>query len=416
MMIQAFYTGISGLQTNQSAIDTVSDNLANTATVGFRGYNTEFASLFEKAVNTGSDLSSSIGVGVKVQANSMNQDIGSVLLSDRSTDLALMDEGWFAVTGDDKTLYTRAGDFGFDKDSDIVTTDGFYLLGTMGGNISNGVLTSVLDEIPLGNISAQEKLNFPNALTYPAEASSIASFYGNIGLDETTVPMSAGVVDPQDNRNDLGLVFTQVSPQVSPGSQWDVTATTKNLDGSITYDTQTGMVNFNAQGALISNTLGSINNNGAQVAIDLGTGFDGIVAQSGMPAGISSSSNGIKAGDLQGYEINQNAEIIATFTNGIQSSVGKVAVYHFINDQGLDRVTGTRFSESSNSGEPVFYKDENGQNINGTTVSNYHLESSNVKMEVGLTDLIIFQRSYDASSKCITTADEMMQKALSMDA
>jgi flagellar basal body rod protein FlgG len=74
------------------------------------------------------------------------------------------------------------------------------------------------------------------------------------------------------------------------------------------------------------------------------------------------------------------------------------------------------FEESSNSGAPLFFKDENGQNIIGTNIQNFKLEGSNVQMSYGLTDLIILQRAYDANSKSITTADQMMQKALNMDA
>jgi flagellar hook protein FlgE len=128
----------------------------------------------------------------------------------------------------------------------------------------------------------------------------------------------------------------------------------------------------------------------------------------------SSSANGTLAGDLVGYTINQNAEVIATFTNGEQSSIGKVAVFHFQNDQGLERLSGTRFAESSNSGRPIFYTDVNGENYNGSVVMNSKLETSNYEMATGLTQLIIMQRAFDASSKCITTADQMIQKALTM--
>jgi len=58
MMTQAFYTGISGLKSNQTGIDVVSDNLANISTVGFRGYNSEFASMFEDSLSTTSGTSS----------------------------------------------------------------------------------------------------------------------------------------------------------------------------------------------------------------------------------------------------------------------------------------------------------------------------------------------------------------------
>ncbi len=418
MMTQAFYTGISGLKSNQSGIDIVTDNLANISTVGFRGYNTEFSSLFEDSLNTTSNAATnSIGVGVEINATTMNRNTGTILLSERSTDLAIIGNGWFGIQGETNPMYTRAGSFTFDRDSDLVTPDGYYVLGTMGGNISaGGVLTGILAEVSLGEVTAQEKLRFPKTLTYPPEPSTTAKFLGNIGSDDEARTMGAGIVDPQNNKNHLRLSFTKVVPQVLPGSQWDVVATTQTLDGNIIYDTKTGIATFDDRGALISHNLGSINNNGAQVAIDLGSGFDGVVSITNIPISSSSIADGTIGGDLQGYSVNKNAEVIATFTNGLQSSVGRIAVYHFRNEQGLDRASGARFFESENSGEAIFYKDASGQNIIGTDIANFNLEGSNVQMTSALTDLIIYQRAFDANSKSITTADEMMQKALQMDA
>ncbi|TKI70886.1 flagellar hook protein FlgE [Sulfurimonas crateris] len=418
MMSQAFYTGINGIKAHQYGIDVISDNLANISTVGFRGYTTEFSSLFEEALVTASSFSnasSGVGIGTKLNAVAMNESKGVLQLSDRSTDLAILGDGWFGIQGEGKPLYTRDGAFTFDKNRDLVTNDGYYVLGTMGNNINNGVLTQQLAEVELGAVDAQQKLQFPEDLLFPVQPTTEAKFYGNLtALDETRV-ISSGIIDAQNNRNNLRLEFTKSIPQVSPGSQWDITATVENLEGTKIYSTSSGVASFDAAGALISNTLTSINNNGTNVAIDLGSGYDGVIAM-GDEFSASSSANGLEAGDLLGYDINKNGEVIATFSNGMQSAVGMVAVYHFQNDRGLERVSGSRFAESQNSGRAIFFQDENGKNIIGTDMTNFKLEGSNVDMTVGLTEIIIMQRSYDANSKSITTADEMLQKALSMDA
>jgi flagellar hook protein FlgE len=181
------------------------------------------------------------------------------------------------------------------------------------------------------------------------------------------------------------------------------------------YDTQEGVVNFDGTGALISSTLDTIDNNGTPLKINLGEGSDGIISMD-APVSYSSAADGKMGGDLTGYTIDNDGDIIASFSNGEQSSIGKLAVYHFQNDQGLARVNSSRFEQSDNSGDALFYKDANGNNVTGTTISNFALESSNVDMTAGLTELIILQRSYDANSKSVTTADEMIQKALEMDA
>ena len=417
MMTQAFYSGISGLQTNSSGINVVSDNISNINTTGFRGYNIEFASLFEKSVNTSANSQDSIGVGARVQTSSMIGTNGSLLLSDRSTDLAIDGNGWFGVQGQGKPIYTRDGSFTFDANTDLVTNDGYHVLGTMGGNISgDGLLTNSLDSVKLNDVAAQEKLSFPKTLTFPPVATTNAKFLANIGVDPVERTISANVIDAQGNKNELKLTFTKDAVQTPPGTQWSVQATVTDKEGSVTYDTKNGNAIFDSSGALVSTTLTSISNNGSSVNIDLGKGYDGITAINREVVSGSSIADGTVKGDLVGYSINQNAEVIATFTNGHQSSVGKIAVYHFRNEQGLDRLSGTRFQQSSNSGDPIFFKDASGQNVIGSHVVNFKLEGSNYDLTNGLTELIILQRAYDASSKSVTTADQMIQKALSMGA
>lgn len=427
-MIQAFYTGVNGIKAHQTSIDVVSNNLANVSTVGYRGYSTEFASLFEKSLSGTSDMNAGVGLGSRVNAITMDKNMGSFLLSDRSTDMAIMGDGWFGVQGQGAPMYTRDGSFTFDKDRSLVTNDGLYVLGTMGSNIGNGVLNEQLSEVELTGVSQQQKLSFPDELNYPVEPTTEVNFFGNLGVSDETRVISAKAIDPQSNINNIRLEFKKSDPQVSPGVQWDVVSTAQSAGVRTIYDeqtsettyipeeiydTQNGVVSFDESGVLTSNTLPSINNNGSPVDISFGNNFEGLISMENPFTG-SSTSNGVQSGTLNGYDIGRNGQVIATFSNGMQSAVGSIAVYHFQNDQGLNRAGGSRFTQSSDSGEPLFFKDENGKNITGADLTNFKLEGSNVRMEAGLTDLIILQRAYDANSKSITTADQMLQKALNM--
>ena len=419
-MTQAFYTGISGLKNYSSGIDVVSDNLANISTVGFRAYDAEYAALFEKELASANAVGSSAsrGTGVRMQATSMRTSQGSLQLSDRSTDIAILGNGWFGVTGEQgQPLYTRDGSFNINPDADLVNNEGMYVMGTMGGNISaDNVLTQVLNEVKLADPAAQEKLRFPKTLTYPPEPTTKAKFIANLGTGYEPITVGASVIDPQSNRNHLRLEFTKKATQNPPGTQYDVTATVQSPDGKTIYDAKQGEAFFDPSGALESTTLTTIDNNGTPVQIDLGSGYDGIITIDRPVEPGSSLADGTIGGELQGYSINQNGEVVATFTNGRQSSVAKIAIYHFGNDQGLNRVSGTLFSESANSGKAFFYKNAAGEFITGTNIQNFRLEGSNYDMTSGLTELIILQRAYDANSKSVTTADQMIQKALNMDA
>ncbi|QOP40240.1 flagellar hook protein FlgE [Sulfurimonas marina] len=420
MMTQAFYTGISGLKNYSSGIDVVSNNIANISTVGYRAYNSEYASLFEESLQSASAgiSASSVGNGVRMQATAMSTEQGTLALSERSTDLAILGEGWFGVRGDGDVVYTRDGSFNIDANADLVTNDGLHVLGTMGGNFDeNNVLTEVLTEVKLGDENTVEKLRFPRTLTYPPEPTTEAKFFANVGAGYETITVSANVVDAQNNRNLLRLEMTKKEIQTPPGTQYDITATIRSADGTIEYASEAGDLFFDDTGAFASSTITTIDNNGTPVAINLGSGYDGLFSVD-VPevAPGSSLADGTIGGDLQGYSISQEGDVFATFTNGKQSSVGKLAVFHFANEQGLNRISGTRFEESANSGQAFFYKDANGDNFIGTNIQNYRLESSNYDMAAGLTELIILQRAYDANSKSVTTADQMMQKALQMDA
>lgn len=236
MMIQAFYTGINGIKSHQTSIDVIADNLANTSTLGFRGYTAEFSSLFEKSLSTTADINAGIGLGSRVNAITMNDSVGTLQLSERSTDMAIMGDGWFGIQGEGSPLYTRDGSFTFDRERDLVTADGYYVLGTMGKNINNGVLSEQLAEIPLANVSEQQKLRFPDKLTYPVEPTSEAKFFGNLGVTDNIRVISAKAIDSQSNTNSIRLEFKKSNPQTSPGVQRDVTATAQSSGVKTEYN------------------------------------------------------------------------------------------------------------------------------------------------------------------------------------
>lgn len=441
-MTQGYYAGISGIQTHQYGIDVVSDNLANMSTTGYKSVGTEFADLFSKAVASGGKMptANDIGHGVRLQATALQLGQGAILPSDRFNDLSLEGRGWFGVTSKGDDYYTRDGHFLFDTNEQVpgdvnssfarlVTSDGKYVSGTMltnftyDGNFDYGditgdsgafVLNTPVSDVPLAAVQSQGKIEFPTRLAYPVSPTTEASFFGNLGVDNEIRSMSADAISASNEHNRIKLVFTQSAIQPAEGSAWDVAATVTTNDGSIVYDTQNGQAVFDASGLLSSFNIASLNNDGTPVAISLENNNGGVISTNGVGVSGSSQSNGISGGTLTNYGIDTNGVIVAEFSNGLQSAIGRVAVYHFQNDQGLSRENGTYFRESSNSGAPMFFTDANGNAITGATVRSGTLEASNVRMDVGLTDMIIMQRAYQANAKTITTVDEMIQKALQM--
>ncbi len=443
-MTQGYYSGLSGIQTHQYGLDVISDNLANVNTVGFRGSNTEFASLFsEKLVSAGvTPTTNDIGVGTRLQATTMNTQNGSILNTDRMYDLSIGGNGWFGVVSGEDRYFTRAGNFVLDvyeanpgdnhsSTGRLTTTEGMYVTGTMLDNITynpqynyaharNAVdegaftITQSLDEAPLAATDAQGMIALPTRLAYPTEPTTTTKFYGNLGVENVERTMSANAISPTNEINRIRLSFTQSALQPSEGISWDIVAVASSNDSDAIFDTQYGQVTFNEAGALESFTLPPLNNDGAMVNVDIGGAFGGLISSAGPSISAASQSDGVSGGTLTQYSINQDGIIVADFSNGRQSAIGRVALYHFQNDQGLNRSGTSLFQQSANSGEPMFWTDEEGNAITGAIISSGRLENSNVELETGLTDMIIMQRAYQANAKTITTVDEMIQKALSM--
>ncbi|HEX5330822.1 flagellar hook-basal body complex protein [Sulfuricurvum sp.] len=443
-MNQAYYSGISGVMTYQLGLDVVSDNIANVNTVGYKGSTAEFADLLtQQLVSAGqTPTSNDIGLGSRLQSTTTQMQNGSLLPSERFNDLAISGNGWFGVVSGKDTSYTRAGNFVFDEVQKVsgdvnssvarlTTTDGKYVMGTMltnysysgsfdyGDNSTNGVtgayvVTDPTNEANLGGVDSQGMLEFPTRLAYPVEPTTTAQFFGNLPPDNQTHTISADVISGTNDRNRLKLTFTQSATQPATGIAWDVVATVTSNDGSIVYDTQNGQAIFDGTGGLSSCSITSMDNDGTSVAVDLGSSFNGVISIDGLAASGSSRSNGVSGGVLTKYGINPNGVIVADFSNGRQSAIGRIAVYHFQNDQGLNRIGNTEFQATSGSGDPLFWTDASGNPTTGAIINSGQLENSNVRLDVSLTDMIIMQRAYQANAKTITTGDELIQKALQM--
>ena len=129
---------------------------------------------------------------------------------------------------------------------------------------------------------------------------------------------------------------------------------------------------------------------------------------------ISPYSNGYAEGFFTQYSISKDGSLVAQFSNGRTATVGKLALYNFINEEGLFSVGGNNFQATSNSGPANFLYNAQGDFIYTASFVGQKLEQSATDLGNELTELIVMQKAYDASSKSITTSDQMIQRALEM--
>lgn len=209
---------------------------------------------------------------------------------------------------------------------------------------------------------------------------------------------------------------------------YEVVAGVYDDNGALIGSESRGRITFNQHGALISNTLTSVPNpQGGVININFGTptnnpstdrtgaGWDGVYILPGSTSdAITSSGNGVAEGFFNRYQIEQDGSIIVQFTNGKTVTVGKLALYTFINEQGLAVVGGNNFMATSNSGAASFLYDNEGKLVRPALFVGQKLEMSNTDLSTELTNLIVMQRGFEASSKSITTSDSMLQTAIGL--
>lgn len=209
---------------------------------------------------------------------------------------------------------------------------------------------------------------------------------------------------------------------------YEVVAGVYDDNGALIGSESRGQITFNQHGALISNTLTSVPNpQGGTININFGTptnqpstdrtgaGWDGVyILPNSTSDAITSSGDGVAEGFFNRYQIEQDGSIIAQFTNGKTVTVGKLALYTFINEQGLAVVGGNNFMETSNSGAASFLYDNEGNLVRPALFVGQKLEMSNTDLSTELTNLIVMQRGFEASSKSITTSDSMLQTAIGL--
>ena len=226
------------------------------------------------------------------------------------------------------------------------------------------------------------------------------------------------LLNADGTKNKLELTLTKRVPQGANGTVWDAAATVKDASGAVVSNTN-GELNFDYEGRLVNSTLSALDNNGSQVELDFGTPvaagqiYSGVTSTS-QAKSISIAQDGVREGILKDYYTNDSGNILAQFTNGQVRSVGKVALYHFQNEQGLAKMGDNIYSQSANSGAAFFYKDAGGKSIYGAKLASSTLEQSNVDLAQALTEVIVTQKAYDANAKSITTSNEMLQRAIEL--
>ncbi len=454
-LYSALTIGVAGLRANSSALSGISNNIANINTVGFKRTRADFSSLVTSANISALDS----GAGVSAGSQRLVAEQGQLQPSSATTDLGIAGSGFFVVgtaiqngASDDSLRFTRAGSFAPDEQGFLRNSAGYYLRGwpaqATGGFVTNASDTSALSTVNIASISGAAKASTSVQINGNLKASqAISAAEATYAAGASATNMASGAVTPdfvrtiqvfdsQGGVHNVNMAFLKSS---SAANTWNaevyVTPASDVVIGAPLVDGQlaTGNVVFDANGqfdaassmslnlafgassaaapaASAFNWASSLGINAQTVAINLGAaGSTGGLTQYDSSSVLDSSIvDGAIFGSLTGVDVDDQGFVTASFSNGIIQKIYQLPLATFVNPNGLKAEDGDAFSLAKNSGTLNLKAAGNGVGKIGSKT----LEGSNVDLAEEFTNLITVQRAYSASSKIITTADEMLDELI----
>ena len=454
----AMLAGVSGLVANSSALAAISDNIANVNTVAYKRNQVNFANVVTAQAVKGKYSAG----GVQGVTRQFVSQQGLIQTSGSATDLAISGDGFFIVaekgaglTAADVRAFTRQGSFSVDADGYLVNDAGLYLQGwpvqADGSYNVNPSDVNNMNSINVKNLGAAVTPTTEVAVSANLNAGGVvsageATYVGTTAFsmadyadDPTTgtrpdFVIEMNVIDSQGGPRKVAMSF--LKDNAATGNVWhaeiyaipatdvDVAGRPGQLaQGQVTFNSD-GTIDlasttlFGAAGAVPSLTLNA--SGGAQpnwadaegigaqtIALDLTK-----ITQYAQTSTVNSiGSNGAGVGSIVAIDVNEDGIVSAIYDNSQIREVAKIGIATFPNADGLAQVSGNAYRPTLAAGELTIKEAGLGGAGN---ISPSSLEASTVDLSAEFTGLIQTQKAYSASSKIITTADQMLEELINI--
>jgi flagellar hook protein FlgE len=413
-MGNTFSVALTGLNADKTALDVVGNNLANLNTVGFKDVSTQFTDLISQAIGQGT---SQVGEGVSAPITERQFLQGSIQLTSGAFDAAIQGNGFFVVRNTaGSTLYTRAGNFQLAADGTLLSATGDKV---QGWTAVNGVLNTTG---ATGNIVVPT-----NALVTPS-ASTQFTLNANLNSDAVVGQPSGSfsspiqVVDSLGSTHTLTVTYTKTGPNA-----WSFNITIPGEDLSsgkvgVPSSVAKGNLTFNAQGQLtapappapVAVAITGLADGAADLNVNwnLYSNGAGNITQFASASALSASTqDGVAAAQLTRVGLDTNGQVIAHYSNGSSLVVAQVALAGISNPDTMVAVGNNNFQVSASTATPVVGAAGTGPR---GTIQGGALESSTVDIAQEFTNLIVYQRAYQANSRVISTSDQILQDLISL--
>lgn len=411
--------GVAGLNANASRLATISDNIANSGTYGYKRAETNFYEM----VNAGNSGSGYSAGGVRTTSTRAIGENGALVGTSNAMDISLNGRGFLPVTSNGTdTVLTTTGSFYPDANGNLVTDSGLTLLGWPAGTdgtVPANVRESMtgLEQVKVGlnqfvsnpTTKMAMSVNLPATATQPGAAAKpitqTMEYFDALGTAQTmtaTFTPVAATGDAASNRWTMQLTDDATGEAVG---SYALTFAGGSAAGGTLSDVQTlSGAGYDAETGTLGLTLG-----GGKVSFDIGKygAAKGMTQLSDTYTPAAITKNGSAMGTLKSVEIDENGFVHALYDKGFSRVIYQVPVVDVPNANGLRTLDNQTYALTNEAG--AFYLWDAGTGPAGTT-EGYTREQSTTDVAQELTSLIQTQHAYSSNAKIIQTVDQMLQE------
>lgn len=455
----AMLAGVSGLVANSSALAAISDNIANVNTVAYKRNQVNFANVVTAQAVKGKYSAG----GVQGVTRQFVSQQGLIQSSGSSTDLAISGDGFFIVTDKgagltaaDTRKFTRQGSFSVDADGYLVNDSRLYLQGwpvqsdgtfnvnpsdlnnMQAINVKNlgAAVTATSSAAVSANLNKSGAVSAGEAAYNGATVASMADYAD----DDTTgtrpdFVIELNVVDSTGGARKLAMAFLKddaANPNTWHAEIYSIPAGDVDVGAGRPGQLAQGQVTFNQDGTIdLANTdLFGAAGATPEIVLDASGGAapkwadsQGLAAQTisldltkitqyAATSTVNSiSQNGSGVGNIVAIEVSEEGVVQAVYDNSQIRTIAKVGIATFPNADALAQVSGNAYRRTDDAGEMTLKE----AGVGGAgKISPSSLEASTVDLSAEFTGLIQTQKAYSASSRIITTADQMLEELINI--
>ncbi|MGZ0753162.1 flagellar hook protein FlgE [Kluyvera sichuanensis] len=412
----AFSQAVSGLNAAATNLDVIGNNIANSATYGFKSGSASFADMF---------AGSKVGLGVKVAGITQDFTDGTTTSTGRALDVAISQNGFFRLVDTNGAVYySRNGQFSLDENRNLVNSQGLNLTGYPASGtpptIQQGANPVALS-IPNTLMSAKASTTGTMQMNLNSTDAAITATFDPTNPDTYNKKGTVTVYDSLGNSHDLNVYYVKTTD----ANTWDV----------YTLDTSVANAKFAKSAQMVfsnSGTLTSVTDLNATpgsppaaMTVDIpveslngsATGtfnlsfLNSMQQNTGSSDVVATTQNGYAPGSLVSYQVNDDGSVVGNYSNRQSQLLGQIVLANFSNTGGLQSEGDNVWSATQSSGVALLGTAGTG---NFGSLTNGALEASNVDLSKELVNMIVAQRNYQSNAQTIKTQDQILNTLVNL--